>query len=184
MQLKTSSGRSNNALFAGLRALNATQPNIPLKIRFRAPGDEPWLRQLAQQYAVEHLMEFLPPLPYQAALGEMLRADGLLVMQAANCNEQIPAKVYEYFRARRPIVALTDPAGDTGNLLRASGIDWIAPLDDATKIASLLELVVPMMSQKSEPLADEAAVLAASRQCRTETLVGLFDTVLQKSLSS
>ena len=39
----------------------------------------------------------------------MLRADGLLILQAANCNEQIPAKLYKYLRARRPIVALTDP---------------------------------------------------------------------------
>ncbi|MDD2743411.1 MAG: glycosyltransferase, partial [Rhodocyclaceae bacterium] len=151
------------------------QPNLPLKIRFRAPGDEAWLRQLAQEYSVEHLMEFLPPLPYLAALGEMLRAGGLLVMQAANCNEQIPAKVYEYFRARRPIVALTDPAGDTANLLRASGIDWIAPLDDAPKIASLLESVLPRLSQKNGPLPEEAAVLAASRQSRSETLARLFD---------
>jgi hypothetical protein len=33
---------------------------------------------------------------------EMVRADALLVLQAANCSEQIPTKLYEYLRARRP----------------------------------------------------------------------------------
>jgi len=38
-----------------------------------------------------------------------MAADALLVMQASNCNAQIPAKIYEYLRAGKPILALTDP---------------------------------------------------------------------------
>jgi hypothetical protein len=66
----------------------------------------------------------------------MMRADGLLVMQAANCNEQIPAKVYEYLRSQRPLLGLTDPKGDTADLMARAGVRHIAPLDAPDQIAS------------------------------------------------
>ena len=44
---------------------------------------------------------------------------GLLLLQASNCNDQVPAKAYEYLRCHRPVLALTDPAGDTAELLRS-----------------------------------------------------------------
>jgi hypothetical protein len=126
------------------------------------------------------MLEFLPQLPYQAALTEMLRADALLVMQAANCNEQIPAKVYEYFRARRPIVALTDPDGDTANLLSNSGLDWIAPLNDVAKISSLLQTIVPVLMAKQGTLPYAEAVHSASRLNRSTALAQLLDSVAHR----
>ena len=48
---------------------------------------------------------------YQEALEEMLSVDALLIFQAKNCNHQIPAKIYEYFRANKPIFAITDKEG-------------------------------------------------------------------------
>ena len=63
-----------------------------------------------------------PGVSFRNAVAEMLSADGLLIFQASNCNHQIPAKVYEYFRAKRPIFAMTDPKGDTASLLKSMGI--------------------------------------------------------------
>ncbi|MHB8847456.1 MAG: glycosyltransferase, partial [Burkholderiales bacterium] len=71
-------------------------------------------------------------------LTEMLTTDGLLILQASNCNHQIPAKLYEYMRAGRPILALTDPVGDTAKLLQEAGIHTIAPLDDVEAIQEKL----------------------------------------------
>lgn len=170
--------RDPKALFAALAVIAADQPNIPFKIRFRAAGNEAQFSKLADDHAVAHLVEFLPPIPYKAALAEMIRAEGLLVMQAANCNEQIPAKVYEYFRARRPIVALTDSAGDTAGLLRDSGVEWIAPLDEPNAIKSLLAIVIAELAAGQSPVLDEEIVLAASRQRRSQTLAKLLDSVI------
>src|SRR5690606_4043613 len=113
-----------------------------LRLRFRAPVHEASLKREATRAGVAQLLDVLPPIDYRAALREMQAADALLVLQAANCNAQIPAKLYEYFRARRPILALTDPAGDTARTLLRSGYDAIAPLDDAAAIASLFESFV------------------------------------------
>lgn len=169
--------RDPNALFVALRALNnSLDGRIRLKIRFRAAGNEAKFVQLAERYEVGRLVEFMPPIPYKEALEEMLRADGLLIMQAASCNEQIPAKLYEYFRARRPVIALTDPDGDTAGLLRASGANWIAPLDDSARIASLLSEVLNAIQAKEATLPTVDAVLAASRLSRAKSLVQLFES--------
>lgn len=169
--------RNPDALFVALRDLNnAPGASIALKIRFRAAGNESKYIQLAERYEVGHLVEFMPPIPYKEALEEMLCADGLLILQAANCNEQIPAKLYEYFRARRPVIALTDPAGDTGGLLRVSGVNWIAPLDDSARIASLLSEVFTAIQAKKVTLPTVDAVRAASRLSRTKSLAQLLES--------
>ena len=111
------------------------------------------------------------------ALSEMLRADGLLVMQSSGCNEQIPAKIYEYLRAGRPIVALTDPVGDTGTTLQAAGVIDIAPLDSAARIAELLIDFANRARRGDRRLPNPDAVRRASRLGRTQELVELLETV-------
>ena len=106
----------------------------------------------------------------------MLRADGLLVLQASNCNEQVPAKIYEYMRARRPIVCLSDPAGDTAAVLSGSGVTRIAPLDDAAQIASLLEAFLG--GARSGFSAERAQVDLASRWNRSAALARLLEQCL------
>jgi hypothetical protein len=107
----------------------------------------------------------------------MLDADGLLVFQAANCNHQIPAKVYEYFRARRPIFAMTDPNGDTAQLLKAGGIDTIAPLDSTEQIALALMRFLFQVRNGTAAIPSEAAVAANDRRRRTQELAMLLDSL-------
>jgi hypothetical protein len=107
----------------------------------------------------------------------MLAADGLLILQAANCNAQVPAKLYEYLRAARPLLALTDAAGDTAATLRAAGIDTIAPLDDAAAIAAALLRFLGLARAGQAPLAPEAVRRAQARSSRAAQLALLFDQV-------
>jgi hypothetical protein len=117
---------------------------------------------------------------YREALSEMLRADGLLLLQASNCNEQIPAKLYEYLRARRPVLALTDPGGDTAKALRQGAVDAIARLDDEGAIAQLLLRFVG--GDHRGMIAADAAVAGASRVARTEQLAALLDRISEPRL--
>ena len=150
-------------------------------VRFRAAGHDDLLRSLTQQYGIEPFIELSPPIPYRAALTEMLRADALLVLQAANCNEQIPAKLYEYLRAGRPIVTLTDPAGDTAGVMRAAGLDAIARLDDVADIVALLRRFLASVRTGQAILPDAAYVAASSRRGRTRELAALLDAVVADS---
>jgi glycosyltransferase involved in cell wall biosynthesis len=150
-------------------------------VRFRAAGHDDLLRSLAQQHGIEPFIELAPPLPYRAALTEMLRADALLVLQAANCNEQIPAKLYEYLRAGRPIVTLTDPAGDTAGVVRAAGLDAIARLDDVADIVALLRRFIASVRASEAPLPAKAYVASASRRGRSRELATLLDAAVSAS---
>ena len=95
-----------------------------LQVRLRATGCDAIYRPILSQLGIDDIVELSPPVAYRDALREMLRADGLLLLQAAMCNHQIPAKLYEYFRAGRPILALTDPAGNTADAMRHG---WCPP---------------------------------------------------------
>ena len=124
------------------------------------------------------MIECLPPIPYREALAEMLAADGLLVMQASNCNEQIPAKIYEYLRSGRPILALTDPQGDTAKVLFDAGLNTIARLDSVAEIMAALPAFVESIRQNSYSLPSQRAVQQASREGRTEQLADLLDSLV------
>ena len=167
--------RDPTPLFAALGKLSASGrlPKGRLKVRFRAAVHEDLLRQLAANHGVADITEIVPAIPYRAALAEMLRADGLLVMQASGCNDQIPAKIYEYLRARRPIVALTDPIGDTAGALFAAGIRSIAPLDQREAIEAILLRFV--FQDLDGTTAADAAIAAASREDRTAQLAAFLE---------
>lgn len=150
-----------------------------LNVVLRASGHDGYHRRLLQEQGIEDLVRLEPGVPYVQALREMLDADGLLLFQAANCNHQIPAKLYEYLRARRPLLALTDPAGDTAGVLREAGIDTLVPLDDRQAIAAGLESFLERVRQGRAPLATERQIAAYSRYARTRELAALLDAVTE-----
>jgi hypothetical protein len=173
------SERDPKPLFRALQKLRG-QPGLPrFSIRLRAPGDAAWLNQLIRQHGIEQLAHTAPPLPYREALLEMQRADALVVMQAKNCNDQIPAKVYEYLRAARPILALADPAGDTAALMRHA-LGEAAPILDPADEAALttgLPRFLAALQQHTLPTPEASVVLQASRMARTRQLAELLDTL-------
>jgi dTDP-4-amino-4,6-dideoxygalactose transaminase/glycosyltransferase involved in cell wall biosynthesis len=146
-----------------------------LRVRLRASAHEGLLAQLIDRYAVADVVELAPPITYKEALKEMMRADGLLVLQASNCNEQIPAKAYEYLRCGRPIIGLTDPAGDTANMLRQAGVRNIAPLDSAEEIAREMRRFLGELQRGEPALPTAAYVTGSSRLQRTRELADLLD---------
>ena len=132
------------------------------------------LNQLASENGVSDFLDLCPAIGYRDALAEMLSVDALLVLQAANCNEQIPAKIYEYLRAARPILALTDPAGDTAGVLREAGLDTIARLDSADEIAAALPRFVDAVRAGRAALPDAEATRRASRKARSQAFADLL----------
>lgn len=170
--------RDPTQLMAALGRLHEAGDITPqrMRLRFRAAMAEDLLRDLATRHRVAEYLDICPPIPYREALAEMLRADALLVMQASNCNAQVPAKLYEYLRAGRPILGLTDLNGDTAGVLRAAGIDALARLDDAADIAALLRRFIdPQKNGRLTGVASQSVIRAASRKGRTEQLARLLD---------
>lgn len=150
-----------------------------LRVVLRATGHDEEHRRAIAAAGVAELIELAPPIAYEQALREMLEADALLLFQAANCNQQIPAKLYEYFRAGRPVFALTDAAGDTATALREAGIDTIVPLDDAPAIAVGLTRFLEQLAQNQAPRANPVVASRYSRYALTGELAALLDVAVQ-----
>ena len=174
------SERDPTHLFAALGELKrAGKVNASdVEIRFRASANDALMHRLANENEVTDIVSILPPIPYREALTEMLGADALLVMQASNCNSQIPAKVYEYVRAGRPIFALTDPAGDTADLVRRAGIDAIVPLDSASAIEAHLPLWLDALRLGSGMRPSVEFARNCSRRERTRALAEVLNRTI------
>ena len=173
------SERDPRALFVALSDLLEHGEIAPSNflLVLRASGHDEFLRPLIEQLGIAAIVELAPPLSYRDALAEMLSADGLLVLQASNCNGQIPAKLYEYLRARRPILALTDPTGDTACALRRAGIDTIGVLHSSADIAPALLRFLRLCRESRAPLARPYAIAQHSRAARTLELADLFNRI-------
>jgi hypothetical protein len=173
------SERDPTMLFRALGSLKREGAIAPdtLEVRFRASANDSLLRKLGEEQAITDLVSLVPSIPYGAALEEMMSADALLILQGASCNSQIPAKAYEYLRAGRPIAGLTDPRGDTADLLRRAGLDSLAPLDSADRIAKALPPFLEQLRTGNAARADIAFVRKCERVEGARALAGILDTI-------
>lgn len=148
-----------------------------LQILLRATGNDAVYEPMLAELGIADLVKLEKPVDYREALREMLCADGLLLLQAAMCNHQIPAKLYEYLRAGRPILALTDPVGNTAQALRESGGDRIADLGDSAAIeVELRRLLKDLRAGQAGGTSPEQSA-RHSRRSRTAELAQLLEQI-------
>lgn len=173
--------RDPTALFQAVRALAAdglvNAENFEL--RLRDPSNEAHFRRLSQTLGIDQLVTVLPPLSYRGALTEMLSTDALLLLQGYTSNPAIPAKAYEYLRARRPILGLVHPDGDTAGLLRSMHIDTLAPLTDPHAIRALLQRWLTAPAELEAQLPPANVVTRFARDQLTVELARVFDEVVE-----
>ena len=149
-----------------------------VEIVLRGSGHDDLYAPMLMAAGLHDIVRLEPAVGYREALVEMLEADGLLLFQSADCNFQIPAKLYEYFRARRPIIAFTDPAGDTGRVLQSARVPWIAPLDDPAAIKAVLrDAFAAIRARRDEPYGSAEFAAACSREGRAQAFLELVQQV-------
>jgi glycosyltransferase involved in cell wall biosynthesis len=170
------SERDPRPFLAALGALKATGQirAADLQILLRASGHDALIQSLIDAAGVADIVKLAGSIPYEQALVEILTADALLLFQAANCNHQIPAKLYEYLRAGRPILALTDAGGDTAAVLRASGIDTLADLASTADIAAKLPPFLAAVRAGNAPVATRSAAAGFARESQAGDLANLL----------
>ena len=176
------SERDPRPFFKALGALKRAGRLAPgdLRVVLRASGHDELIARMIEEFAIADLVELAPPIPYGAALAEMLSVDALLLLQAANSNHQIPAKLYEYLRTGLPIFALTDAAGDSAAVLRAAGVDTLADIADAAQIEAALPAFLTRLRAGDAPVADRRYVARFSREAQSGALAELLDRIASK----
>lgn len=147
-----------------------------LELRLRDPSNEAALTAMAAGLGVASFVSIQPQLTYREALREMLGADALLLLQGENSNPAIPAKLYEYLRAGRPIVACVHPRGETARTLSALGIDTQAPLTDPEAIAVLLERCLRNSDALTRSLPTRDQIAGFSREHLSGQLAALLES--------
>ena len=147
-------------------------------IVLRATGHDELYKQLLKNIEIEDIVKLAPGVSYREALSEMLQADGLLIFQASNCNHQVPAKLYEYFRAKRPILALTDKQGDTAKTLTESGVKTVVALDDKEAIKTTLLNFIYTLEKGEGEIVSEEIMNQYSRRSASKKLGELFHQVV------
>jgi glycosyltransferase involved in cell wall biosynthesis len=150
-------------------AVNASR----LCIELRASGYDYGAALRAE--GLENLVHLLPPLPYRQALQDSANADGLLLFQAACCDHQIPAKVFEYLRLAKPILALTSHSGDTAALLKQTGGATIVDSANAAAISQALPEFLSAIRSGSHSQPDPLAVQNFSRRGQAQALANLLN---------
>jgi hypothetical protein len=142
----------------------------PVRVVFRGSQAEATYRPLTAALGLAHWVTWLPALPYREALLEMLQADGLLLLQGEQNDPQVPAKVYEYFRAGRPVLGLVGEGSECTRLLAAEGLGTTAPLEDPAAIEAALGAFLAQVVAGTAPVMPAARAKVFSRAGRTAEL--------------
>jgi hypothetical protein len=172
-------GRDPSAFLQAVALLKQAGKAAPSRLRvvLRAPGSVDMMEALVARFGVGDVVEVAPPVPYRDALAEQLAADGLMVFQGTPFNTQIPAKIYEYFRAGKPILGLVDTTGETARVLRAGGFSSLASMDRAEEIAEVMGRFLDDVERGVAHVASAELVAESSRTRRAGQLAEVFRQV-------
>ncbi|NDP41165.1 MAG: glycosyltransferase family 4 protein [Aromatoleum sp.] len=151
-----------------------------LRIRFLGGGsfgESTEVTAAVRQLGLDRIVEFLPRVPYAESLRELAGADVLLLLQSSpDTTGLVPAKLYEYLRAQKPVVALVQ-SGATGEILGMVRGGWTADPDDANALHAVMAEVFARW--RAGTLRDEKADLSLlrrfDRKALTAELALLFD---------
>lgn len=164
------------ALAEGNRRL-AANPRYELHILGRNDAGSIDFPHTLQQRGWSDFVQLHGQCAYQESLDAMEWADLLILFDSPGRKNGVPAKLYEYFRAGRPILALAEPDGDTAAILRASGVlHRVASPRDAAGIGQALRALVAEM-RATEEISDPARLRRFTREHLAESLAGMLDTV-------
>ncbi len=136
------------------------------------------LIQEIQSRGLTDTVELRDQVSYNEALSQMQRAGALLLLDTPGRRTGVPAKLYEYFGAARPILALTEPDGDVAAVLKQSSVlhRIAAPRDVPAICRGLTELTASIRT--NQPAVQEpTALLRFTRESLAQELAGHLDLI-------
>ena len=98
------------------------------------------LASLVNEYGLESFVTIRSHVPHRESLLSLVNADTLLLIQTGT-QLQIPAKLYEYMAAGRPVLALTD-SGAIARMVEDNGLGRACQPDDVGAIRAAMGDVI------------------------------------------
>lgn len=100
---------------------------------------QPEITAACDRLGLLDIVEFLPRVPRLDAIRAMRNASALLLLQPGH-GVAVPAKLYEYMAAGRPVLAIAE--GETADIVRKSGAGVaVSAVDHAGMVAALAKLM-------------------------------------------
>jgi glycosyltransferase involved in cell wall biosynthesis len=155
-----------------------------LRVDLRAAGSEAYFSRQVMDLGLQEFVRLLPPLPYREALQDCAEASALLILQGPSCDGQIPAKVYEYLRLGKPILALTSEQGDTARLLRETGGATIVDLLGEDAIYRALPSFLAEVARGKHPVPERRTVSQYARYNQARELARCLSRLVGSAKSS
>jgi glycosyltransferase involved in cell wall biosynthesis len=133
-------------------------------------------RAVARELGLESYLDYLPTIPYRQGLPLLRSADVLALVSLGENARVIPAKLYDYFAARRPILAITDQA-EPARLVTGAGAGLVAPPADPERIAAALSDLRRVASGPDRGAVPEAAVAPFAAAVQAERFAAVLNEV-------
>ncbi|MCG6568068.1 glycosyltransferase [Tessaracoccus sp. ZS01] len=172
--------RSPLLLFRAARALSLT----PSEIRFHFLGSDPdLLATIIDAEGVRQLVQFHDPVGHDESLEIQGCADMLILLLWDDPREAgtLPAKLFEYAAARRPVVLVGYVHGEAAHVVKDNRLGWM--VDD---LESACEVMVQVLRTKPSAslLADLPEAKQLSRKGQLKILEGVLCAVADSGSSN
>jgi glycosyltransferase involved in cell wall biosynthesis len=163
------------ALAKAVAACPGMKDDFELIFVGRVPDDQ---RDFIRRSAVAGIVRLTGHVPHAEAVQWIRRAHALLLMQdGAGSEIVVPAKVYEYMRAGKPILGLFRP-GETTGLLEASGLGYTALPTDVEGITERILGLYRDVRGGNSPKPNREFVGRLTRKNAARELARLLDEVV------
>lgn len=169
-------GRNPKIVFEALKILKNQQKisSETFRLLFRGARSPEKYIEYAANANVLDLVEFLPSIDYRNSLLEMLSVDALLVIQGEIYNNQIPGKVYEYLRAKKPIISNSPLNSAVGQFISKFDFGFVCDTPD-TVAASIDKVISGIFNYDYD-------IREFSRRTKAKQFADLFNSLSELSL--
>jgi glycosyltransferase involved in cell wall biosynthesis len=133
---------------------------------------------LVQEYGLGDVVALMGMAPHQVAVQQQLLADVLLLIVGNGVGSEVvlTGKVFEYFGARRPILALAPLDGPAAQLIGETNTGWVVDSEDVSSICRKLDqLYTDWSAQRLHYAPNTDLVQRYDRRTLTRQLAQLFD---------
>ena len=182
--LADESVRSPLYILQAVRRLLQRFPDLESKLCVRLVGYlSPVNRELVEAFGLEEIVQSTGYVGHRRVIAELVRSDALLLSQVTYSDRErpvpfVPGKVYEYFAAGKPILALLPP-GDARDLVVRSGVGFLPPCADPEAIADVLEEMIRRWEKGDMGVKpDKAFVARFERRALTKQLAEILGSAV------
>lgn len=167
-------GRSPKAFLKALKSYLGKSA-VDIEVVFRGCGNETSIMEAISDLQLDDMVSIGSSVSYSDAIREMVQSDILIVFQGSVYNKQIPAKIYEYIRSGRPILALTDENGETARFLKKWDGVYIADMESSQGIEQAMIKMVDDLKSKKKLIREKKDVDLLSRAEGAKQLAGMLN---------